>query len=58
MVLDGGVKVMILKRFSELVKKALEADLNEMKTNETKYLMENYTANMIYKNINKSIGWK
>ena len=56
MVLDGGVKVMILKRF--LVKKALEADLNEMKTNETKYLMENYTANMIYKNINKSIGWK
>ena len=44
--------------FSELVKKALEADLNEMKTNETKYLMENYTANMIYKNINKSIGWK
>ena len=43
---------------SELVKKALEADLNEMKTNETKYLMENYTANMIYKNINKSIGWK
>lgn len=44
--------------FSELVEKALEADLNEMKTNETKYLMENYTANMIYKNINKSIGWK
>ena len=44
--------------FSELVKKALEADLNEMKTNETAYLMENYTANMIYKNINKSIGWK
>lgn len=44
--------------FSELVEKALEADLNEMKTNETKYLMKNYTANMTYKNINKSIGWK
>ncbi len=43
--------------FSELVKKALEADLNEMKTNETKYLMENYTADMVYENINKSVGW-
>lgn len=43
--------------FSELVKKALDADLNEMKTNETAYLMENYTADMVYKNINKSVGW-
>ena len=39
--------------FSELVKKALDADLNEMKTNETKYLMENYTADMVYKIIMK-----
>ena len=40
--------------FSELVKKALDADLNEMKTNETKYLMENYTADMVYKIIMKN----
>ena len=43
--------------FSELIKKVLDSDLNEMKTNETKYLMENYTADMVYKNINKSVGW-
>lgn len=43
--------------FSELVKKALDADLNGMKMNETKYLMENYTADMVYENINKSVGW-
>lgn len=44
--------------FSELVKRALCADLNEMKKNETKYLMGNYTADIVYKNINKSIGWQ
>ena len=42
--------------FSELVQKVPQADLNEMKTNETKYLMENYTADIVYKTINNSVG--
>ena len=48
---------MILERFLNWLK-SLDTDLNQMKTNETEYLMENYTADMIYTNINKSIGWK
>ena len=42
--------------FSELVQKVPQADLNEMKMNETKYLMENYTADIVYKTINNSAG--
>lgn len=46
-----------VEAFSKLVNKALHTHLGEMKINETKYLMDNYTADKVYKNINKSVGW-
>lgn len=46
------------RAFAELVNRALCADLDEMKINEEKYLIENYTADKVYKNIGKSVGWE
>lgn len=42
--------------FSKLVETASSVDLNQMKINETKYLMENYTVSMVYENIINKIG--
>lgn len=46
-----------INAFSELVEQAVQNDLSEMKKFETKYLLEHYTADIVYKNINQSIGW-
>ena len=42
--------------FSKLVETASSVDLTQMKINETKYLMENYTVSMVYDNIINKIG--
>lgn len=47
-----------VKAFGKLVEKALSADYKQMRENEIKYLNDNYTAEMVYKNIKKSIGWE
>lgn len=46
-----------VKAFTKLVREAVDADYDKMKIREEKYLTDNYTAEMIYKNINTSIGW-
>lgn len=45
------------KDFSRIVNIALTADFEEMQRRETAYLENNYTADRVYKDINKSIGW-
>ena len=42
--------------FSKLVEAASSADLTQMKINEIKYLMENYTVSMVYENIKVKVG--
>lgn len=46
-----------VKAFSELVEQALDADYEQMKVNETRYLYENYTDKIVYNRINQSIHW-
>jgi putative glycosyltransferase len=42
--------------FSKLVENAFSVDLEQMRTKEIKYLMENYTVSMAYENIKNKIG--
>ena len=42
--------------FSKLVEAASSADLTQMKINEIKYLMKNYTVSMVYENIKVKVG--